>query len=201
MELSKLESNEYIQECEYVIDYITTRLQNVNMQLSDIYGRNIIHQISSRIKSIKSTEKKLCKKKYEVNYNTALLRIHDLIGVRAVCSFTDDIYHILDSIYSCDNIKVIKVKDYIKKPKKSGYRSLHLILQIPTEDCKRMRKVEVQLRTSAMDFWADLDHQLRYKKGKREGKLIGAQLKEYSKMIRRIDEKMLDLRTQIEEIE
>jgi len=200
--LQELESDEFRLQSECAISLLKAKLQIINSELSVKYGRDVIQTITSRIKSVDSTKAKMIRKGYKNNYETALLKITDLVGVRAVMSFMDDIYRVADILLSHKDVELVTIKDYIKEPKPTGYRSLHLIVKVPVyfSDGAKMITVEVQLRTSAMDFWAGLDHQLRYKQGKKKAKLIGEELKKYSEVVAGVDQRMVELRDQIEAI-
>ena len=138
----------------------------LNEQYSLEYDRNPIEDIKSRVKSMESLIKKIRKKDIPLTLSSIEENIHDIAGVRVICSFLDDIYMLADCLLSQDDITLLEKKDYIKNPKPGGYRSLHLIVSVPIflQDGKRNMTVEVQLRTIAMDFWASLEHKLRYKK-------------------------------------
>ena len=125
-----------------------------------------VHHIDTRLKSAGSILGKLQKKNLDLTIGAACNNIYDIAGVRIVCPYIKDVYFIRDRILAQDDIEVMKVKDYIEHPKENGYRSLHLIVAVPIflTDQKKMMNVEIQLRTIAMDFWASLEHQLRYKK-------------------------------------
>ena len=127
-------------------------------------------------------------------------QLNDIAGIRVICSFPDDIYRLADMLIRQDDIRLLQKKDYIVSPKPNGYRSLHLILEVPIflSNSKRYMKVEVQFRTIAMDFWASLDHKLKYKKDVQEPERIAAQLKECADVISSIDERMQQIRDQIE---
>ena len=126
--------------------------------------------------------------------------LDDVAGIRIICSFLDDIYAVADMLVRQDDIRVIAVKDYIKNPKPNGYRSYHMIVEIPVffSDRKKPMRVEVQIRTIAMDFWASLDHQLKYKKELSNAAEIGEELKQCADVIAQTDKKMLEIRQQIE---
>ncbi len=145
---------------------IETKFKVLNEQFSLKYDGNPIESIHSRIKDHNSIMKKLIKKNLPRTLESIEENINDVAGVRVICSFVDDIYRLADCLLSQDDIVLISKKDYIKNPKPSGYRSLHLIVEVPIflENEKKMVKVEVQLRTIAMDFWASLEHKMRYKK-------------------------------------
>ena len=143
-----------------------TKFKVLNQQFSIRFERNPIEAIKSRLKSSDAIKQKLIKKQLPFTPEAVEENIKDVAGVRIICSFTEDIYMLAECLLKQDDIELITMKDYIKNPKERGYRSLHLIVRIPIflRDEKKMMKVEVQLRTIAMDFWASLEHKLRYKK-------------------------------------
>lgn len=145
---------------------VETKFKVLNEEYSLEYDRNPIESIKSRVKSMESLMKKIRRKNIPLSVEAIEENIHDIAGVRVVCSFPDDIYALAECFLSQDDIVLLEKKDYIKNPKPGGYRSLHLIIQIPIflQEGKRMMTVEVQLRTIAMDFWASLEHKIRYKK-------------------------------------
>lgn len=145
---------------------VETKLKVLNEQFSLENERNPIETIKTRVKSPDSIAEKLKRKNIEFNVDTLENDLNDIAGVRVICSFIDDIYMISECLRKQDDINFIAVKDYIKQPKENGYRSLHIILEVPIflQKEKKMMKVEVQLRTIAMEFWANLEHKLRYKK-------------------------------------
>lgn len=178
---------------------VMTRLEILNEELSLESGRKIVHHISGRIKTSESLKTKLKKKGYNVSPEEAVELINDIVGVRAVCLFEDDLYRILDALLFSQEIRIVKIKDYIQNPKNSGYRSLHVIVKIPIMFSKKQQwvTVEIQLRTTAMDYWAELDYQFRYKKAEKKADVIGEELKNYSFLIEELDQKMMTLRNQI----
>lgn len=145
---------------------VETKFKVLNEQFSLEYDRNPIESIKSRIKSTESLAKKVRDKNISPDLKSIEDNINDIAGIRVICSFPGDIYMLADCLLQQDDITLIEKKDYIKNPKPSGYRSLHLIVSVPIflKNEKRNMKVEVQLRTIAMDFWASLEHKLRYKK-------------------------------------
>lgn len=145
---------------------VETKFNVLNEEFSLRYDRNPINGIKSRLKRLESIKEKLERKDVSFNMQAIAEQIHDVAGVRVVCSFVDDVYLLADALLNQDDITLIEKKDYIANPKTNGYRSLHLIIAVPIflEHEKRIMKVEIQLRTIAMDFWASLEHQLRYKK-------------------------------------
>lgn len=164
------------------------------------YQRNFIQMKTGRLKSYDSVCKKMQKKGLDLNFDQALDKINDLIGIRAVCAYIDDIYTVADLIEKQQDIRILKTKDYIRQPKKTGYQSLHLILEIAIPFQKDMQwiRLELQLRTAAMDYWANLDHQLRYKRGQKQATLINEELQQCAELISQLDQKMLDIRKKID---
>ena len=194
---------EYLQQEEFVvICECGISLQIINAELGMRLGRKVIHSMSSRIKSYESIIVKLRQKGLPEHAQAVEEYIYDVVGVRAVCTYTDDLYQIAEMLCAQKDMKLLKKKDYIKNPKKSGYRSMHLIFRVPISFEAEVQwiRVEVQLRTAAMDYWAGLDYQLQYKKENREAKNISRELKAYANAIEQIDSKVLELRRRIEAI-
>ena len=146
-------------------------------------------------------QEKLERKNLEKSVDAIIENLSDIAGVRVVCSFTDDVYSLADSLLKQDDIKLIEKKDYIKNPKPNGYRSLHLIISVPIflASEKREMKVEIQLRTIAMDFWASLEHQLRYKKNKRFTEEMQRELLKCADDSAELDLRMSKLRLLVED--
>lgn len=145
---------------------IETKFKVLNEEFSLKYDRDPICSIKTRIKSMPSITEKLERKDLPFDIESIENYINDVAGIRIVCSFPEDVYRLAEAFLKQDDIMLIRKKDYIENPKKNGYRSLHLIVAVPIYLAheKRLMKVEIQLRTLAMDFWASLEHQLRYKK-------------------------------------
>ena len=181
------------------IKEVRTKLEVLNEDLTARYNRNPIEHINSRIKEPVSIAKKLQKLGVEVCSESIPGNLNDVAGIRVICSFIDDIYTIAGMLIRQDDITLIKMKDYIENPKANGYRSLHLILEVPVffADVTKMMRVEVQIRTIAMDFWASLDHHLRYKKDVKDAKLIEEELRRCADVISQTDEDMLRIRKRI----
>ena len=181
---------------------VQTKFEVINNELS-LYGdRNPIEFIKSRIKRPVSIMEKLKRKGFEISIDSIQNNIYDIAGIRGVCSFPEDIYRLAEKICMQDDIKLLNKKDYIKNPKPNGYRSLHLILEVPvffTEEKKRL-PVEVQLRTIAMDFWASIEHKLRYKKNLPESVSadISESLRKCSEEINEMDFRMQAINRWIE---
>lgn len=197
-----LTDSEFNIKGECAISLLLTKLDIINIDLSRKIGRNVIQMRYGRMKTYESTCKKLKKKNLEKTFSAAVENLTDLIGVRAICSYVDDIYKVAGILEKQKDIRLLRVKDYIEAPKKSGYQSLHLILEIPISFQERTQwmKVELQLRTAAMDYWANLDHQLRYKKGKKEAKLIDEELRQCAEEVGKLDRKMMEIRKKIDKI-
>lgn len=197
-----LTDSEFSIKGQCAINLMMTKLDIINTFLLMKYKRNFIQMKIGRLKSYDSVCKKMQKKGLDLNFDLALEKINDLIGVRAVCAYVDDIYKVADLIQKQQDIRIIKIKDYIKQPKKSGYQSLHLILEIaiPFQNEDQWVKLELQLRTAAMDYWANLDHQLRYKRGQKQAAVINEELQQCASVITQLDQRMLDIRKKIDKI-
>ena len=145
---------------------IETKLKVLNEEYSILHDRNPISAIKTRLKSVTSILEKLNRRSIEPSIENIENELFDIAGIRVICSFPDDVYTIASALLQQDDVKLILTKDYIKNPKPNGYRSLHMIVEIPIflAQEKKFMKVEIQLRTIAMDFWASLEHQLCYKK-------------------------------------
>jgi len=178
---------------------IQTKLEVLNDEFSTRYQRNPISFIKSRIKSPESIIKKLHTRGYEISLESITENLHDVAGIRVICSFIDDIYEVAQMLTKQDDVTLIETKDYIQNPKPNGYRSLHLILEVPVffSDRKQPMKVEVQIRTIAMDFWASLDHQLRYKRDIENASQISEDLKDCADIISATDQRMQIIKYQI----
>ena len=180
---------------------VKTKLEVLNDELSVKNQRNPIEMIKSRVKKPKSIVEKLQRRGFEISLESMEKNLDDVAGIRIICSFLDDIYEVADMLIRQDDVKVIAVKDYIQNPKPNGYRSYHMIIEIPVffSDSKKPIRVEVQIRTIAMDFWASLDHQLKYKKSFIDDNgEISEELKQCAEVIAGTDMKMLEIRKKIE---
>ena len=199
---SMLTDSEFSIKGQCAINLMMTKLDIINTFLLMKYKRNFIQMKTWSLKSYDSVCKKMQKKGLDLNFDLALEKINDLIGVRAVCAYVDDIYKVADLIEKQQDIHILKIKDYVQQPKKSGYQSLHLILEIaiPFQKENQWIKLELQLRTAAMDYWANLDHQLRYKRGQKQAAVINEELQQCASVITQLDQKMLDIRKKIDKI-
>ncbi len=178
---------------------VRTKLEVLNDELSITQKRNPIETITSRIKQPRSIVQKLIRKGNEVTIEAVQREVKDVAGIRVICMFTDDIYKIADMLSMQDDVRVVSVKDYIKQPKESGYRSYHMIVEIPVffSDRKQLMLVEIQIRTIAMDFWASLEHELKYKQEIPNGEEITAQLRQCSFDIADVERRMLMIRNSL----
>lgn len=179
---------------------VETKFKVLNEQFSIQYNRNPIETIKTRLKKPRSIVEKLNRKNLEYSLRSIEENMFDIAGVRVICSFQEDIYTMAALLLQQDDIQLVERKDYIANPKENGYRSLHLIVDVPiflsTE--KRHMKVEVQLRTIAMDFWASLEHKLRYKKHISNSEEIAQRLKAVADVITDMDIEMQNIRHMIE---
>lgn len=184
---------------ECAIKEIRTKLEVLNADFKAKKSRNPIESIKTRVKSPMSIYEKMERRGFDITLENIMEVIHDIAGVRVICPFIDDIYTVAEMISNQDDILVVTKKDYIKNPKPNGYRSLHLVLQVPIflSDGKRMMNVELQIRTIAMDFWASLEHQIHYKKFKEDKVEIVEQLEECATIIYETDLKMQSIHKEL----
>ncbi len=178
---------------------INTKLEILNNEFKAAHQYNPIEHITSRIKTPQSIAKKLRHNQKELTIENIVKYVNDVAGIRIICSFTSDIYRIADLIAKQNDIKVLKVKDYIMCPKENGYTSYHMIIAIPVylSDRTIETKVEIQIRTIAMDFWASLEHKIYYKFEGNAPENIRKELKECSEIVSYLDQKMLSLNEEI----
>ncbi len=176
---------------------VRTRLEILSDEFHTLHRRNPIHTIKSRVKSANSIVEKLHRQGYDINKALAIEKIDDIAGIRVICPYIEDIYTVKTLLLNQDDIQLLSIKDYIEKPKANGYRSLHLIICVPVffSDHKESVKVEVQIRTIAMDFWASLEHEIRYKtvEGIDVPGSIGEELRECADIIAEVDQRMQNL--------
>ena len=178
---------------------INTKLEILNDEFQHVHRYNPIEHIKSRMKTSESIGKKLKRYGYESTIENMVKYINDIAGIRVICSFTSDIYRIADMIGNQNDIKVISVKDYIKHPKASGYKSYHMLVTVPVFLSDRIVevKVEIQIRTVAMDFWASLEHKINYKFEGNAPQHIKTELVECARMVSDLDARMLSLNEEI----
>jgi putative GTP pyrophosphokinase len=181
---------------------VETKFNILNEEFSLVHERNPIETIKTRIKTLDSIRKKLRKKGFPLNFESIEKNINDVAGIRVICPFIDDIYVLTDCLVNQDDVTLLEKRDYIAHPKENGYRGIHLIIAIPIylHNEKKLMKVEIQLRTIAMDFWANLEHRLRYKKDLNEetARKISGELSECAETSAMLDLKMQNIRNNIE---
>jgi len=182
---------------------VRTKLENLDDDFQLLHKHNPIHHMESRVKSPESILEKLVRRGYDLDINKISKQLLDIAGIRVICYYVDDIYIIANLLKKQDDLTVIKEVDYIKNPKPNGYRSLHLVVEIPVFFVNRMEKipVEVQIRTMAIDFWASLEHQLRYKAEGEIPKFIADELKECSESIANSDLQMQKIHSFLEDLD
>lgn len=181
---------------------VGTKLEILNDEFQHVHKYNPIEHIKSRIKSSESIVKKLRKNGYDATIENMVEYVNDIAGVRVICSFTSDIYRIAEMIGNQNDLSVMSVKDYIKNPKASGYKSYHMIVKVPIFLSDRIvdTKVEIQIRTVAMDFWASLEHKIHYKFEGEAPVHIEQELVECARMVSELDAKMLSLNEEVRRI-
>lgn len=187
---------------ECAIMEVETKLKVLNNEFAIKHNRNPFESIESRLKKPASIIEKLQRKGLPITIDSIMNHLSDVAGIRVICSFPEDIYTLSELLTRQDDINVIYVKDYIREPKKNGYRSLHLIVSVPIflSDEKKFMTVEVQFRTMAMDFWASLDHKLKYKKDNlKHPEIIAEELKKVADTITAMDYKMQEIREMLED--
>ena len=187
-------------EYRCAMEEIATKLRNLNDEFGLIYHFYRCETLRTTTKRPGRILEKWTRRGFPVTIENMRRELSDIAGVRVICSFQEDIYTLADLLLEQDDIRLIQKKDYIEHPKPNGYRSFHLIVEVPVflSSGKIMRRVEIQFRTIAMDFWASLDHKLRYKKNLKHGESIAAELKDCADAISRIDGKMQDILIRIE---
>ena len=180
---------------------VETRFHVLNQEYILEYDRAPVNSIKSRLKTLPSLKEKLERYNIPFDLDTMEDRLDDIAGVRIICSFPEDVYTMAEAFLSQDDVELIQKKDYIQSPKPNGYRSLHLIVAIPVHLAggKRMTKLEIQIRTIAMDFWASLEHQLRYKRNHAFTEEMASELYECARISAALDVRMDDLRKSIQQ--
>ena len=201
-------SFERMQELNKLMSYyrcammeVVTKFNVLNEQFSLQFDRNPITGIKSRLKTLPSILEKLERRGFPLTIESIEQNLNDVAGVRVICSFVEDVHMLSEALMQQDDIMLIERKDYIRKPKPNGYRSLHLIVSVPIflAHEKRYMRVEIQLRTLAMDFWATLEHQLRYKKDFDLADSMERELYTCASLSAELDERMDGLRQMVQE--
>ncbi len=180
---------------------IGTKLEILNDEFQHVHQYNPIEHIKSRIKTPESIVKKLKRRGFESTIENMVKYVNDIAGIRVICSFTSDIYRIADMLAKQSDIRVMSIKDYIKNPKESGYKSYHMLVSVPIylSDGRQETKVEIQIRTVAMDFWASLEHKINYKYEGEVPEHIKRDLSECAEMVSDLDAKMMSLNEEIKD--
>lgn len=186
---------------KFALDQMDTKFSIISQEYNLIHGHNPIEHTKSRVKSFESLINKLVRKGCDITTKAAKEHINDIAGLRIVCSFLSDIYNMVEVLKEHEDIMILKMKDYIKNPKPNGYRSLHLIVEVPVYLTNRVEhaKVEIQIRTIAMDFWASLEHKIYYKLNNEVPNQLTDELKEAADIANYLDEKMLHIRTKADQ--
>jgi putative GTP pyrophosphokinase len=184
------------------LEQVKEELTQIKKSFNKIYGYDIINNITTRIKTPNSIVNKMQKKHYEMNYKNLIENINDIAGIRVTCPLKNDIYKTVNVIKQIPNVRIVKIKDYIKKPKESGYSGYHLIVETDVEvnDEVIPVKVEIQLRTMAMDFWATNEHKMKYKSTKKLSFWDSKKLTIYAKLVNFLDNKIMRIHKKQENI-
>jgi putative GTP pyrophosphokinase len=191
----KIELTRFMMAYKFALDEMTTKINILKDEFNYIHDYNPIEHVSSRLKSPESIFKKVQRKDCDFTLESIKTNIKDIAGMRITCSFISDIYEISRMIANQKDIRIIEYKDYIKNPKPNGYKSLHMIVEIPIfmSDREEQIMVEIQIRTIAMDFWASLEHKIYYKYNKEIPQKMLDELKESAEMAAHLDQKMESL--------
>ncbi|MGN0752851.1 MAG: GTP pyrophosphokinase family protein [Aristaeellaceae bacterium] len=189
-------------QCRYsaAMKEVQTKLEILDDEFQMKHRRNPIHHVESRLKSIQSMMEKLSRKHYAVSMQSAVENLTDIAGIRVICSYVQDVYTVARLLTTQDDVKLVEIRDYIREPKPNGYRSLHLIVEIPVflQAGRMMVPVEVQIRTIAMDFWASLEHSMRYKGAGAVPEDICDELHEVGQDIAALDRRMQSIHDRID---
>lgn len=203
-EMKALADSFLTMKCRYqsALREVRTKLEILDDEFQMRHSRNPIHHMESRIKSPQSIAQKLMRKGLALTPQAAMDNLHDIAGIRVVCAYLNDAYTIAELLTQQDDIRLLQTRDYIQNPKPNGYRSLHLIVEVPVflSEGKLLLPVEVQIRTIAMDFWASLEHQLRYKETAQVPDTLNQQLHEAAERIARLDNDMQHIHDQMVQI-
>lgn len=172
---------------------VEEKVNSINRDYRDIYQQDLINHVTCRIKTPESIVKKMKRKNDELTYQNLIENINDIAGVRVICPFKSDVFEIAEIIREWEDCRIIREKDYITNPKKTGYSSYHMIVEVPVklDETKIYAKVEIQIRTMAMDFWATLEHEIKYKSSGELTAKMSKDLVAYAKIINRIDNRLM----------
>ena len=199
---SMLDYKELMLGYSSAIRLLRTKLEILDSEFQLKYRRNPISSIHTRLKSQTSILEKMGRLGLPISMESIEANLSDIAGARVICPYIDDIYRIADALTAQDDVELLRRKDYIREPKPNGYRSLHLIVRVPVHFSETVKPVraEIQIRTMAMDFWASLEHQIKYKQNDPGAEEIVARLRDCAEVIAESDRKMLDIRQQMDEL-
>ena len=201
-EFKRMVDDFFAVQCRYqaAIREVQTKLEILDDEFQMRHQRNPIHHMQSRMKSIQSMMEKLRRKQLELNIASAVENLTDIAGIRVICSYVQDVYTVANLLTSQDDVHLVRARDYIQTPKENGYRSLHMIVEVPVflAEGRVMVPVEVQIRTIAMDFWASLEHSLRYKATDGVPEEISAELKQTALDIAALDQRMQSIHDRVD---
>ncbi len=201
-EFQKMVDDFFAIQCRYsaAMREVQTKLEILDDEFQMKHRRNPIHHMQYRLKSIQSMMEKLRRKQYSVSMQSAVENLKDIAGIRVICSYVQDVYTVARLLTSQDDITLVEMRDYIRNPKANGYRSLHLIVEVPVflQEGRIIVPVEVQIRTIAMDFWASLEHDLRYKAQGIVPQEISDELQQVGEDIAVLDQKMQSIHDRID---
>lgn len=174
---------------------VEKKVNSINQDYKEIYKEDLINHVVCRVKAPESIIKKMKRKNDKLTYKNLIENVNDIAGIRIICPFKSNVFEVVEIIREFEDYRVIKEKDYITKPKNTGYSSYHMILEVPVKlnDSKLYVKVEVQIRTMAMDFWATLEHEIKYKTNDDITDKMSKELIHYAKIINRIDNKLMKI--------
>lgn len=174
---------------------VEAKVNSINQDYHTIYERDLVNHVVCRLKTPESIVKKMRRKNYELTYQNLIEHINDIAGVRIICPFKTNVFEVVDIIREFEDCRIIKEKDYITTPKKTGYSSYHMIVEVPVDldETKLYTKVEIQIRTMAMDFWATLEHEIKYKSNGELSAKVSKDLVLYAKIINKIDNRLMKL--------
>lgn len=195
IDIESKQYNDLLKIYEIAMIQVVDTMNGIKERLNNMYGYTIIEKVDSRIKSKKSIMNKLKKKDIAPTYKALVDNIDDIAGVRVVCPLKDDIFFIKQIIQNMPNLKIIEEKDYIYNPKKSGYSAYHLIVETPVTINSEtvIIKVEIQIRTVAMDFWSEMEHEIRYKSNNKVSKSDSKKLTWYAKALENLQAKIIKM--------
>ncbi len=203
-EFQKMVDDFFAIQCRYsaAMREVQTKLEILDDEFQMKHRRNPIHHMQCRLKTIQSMMEKLRRKQYAVSMESAVENLTDIAGIRVICSYVEDVYTVARLLTSQDDVRLVRMTDYIRSPKANGYRSLHLIVEIPVflQEGRLMVPVEVQIRTIAMDFWASLEHAMRYKANGHVPEDICQELQEAGEDIAALDQRMQSIHDRVEAI-